>query len=62
MTGAVAVMASYKASTGPNPVLNLDAANYSAVPTNGSTIAGTGGFTITTSNIDHCTARLNEFL
>ena len=50
MTGAVAVMASYKASTGPNLVLNLDAADYSAVPTNGSAIAGTGGFTITTSN------------
>ena len=50
MTGAIAVMASYKASTGPNLVLNLDAANYSAVPTNGSTIAGTGGYTITTSN------------
>ena len=50
MTGAVAVMASYKASTGPNLVLNLDAANYSAVPTNGSTIAGTGAYTITTSN------------
>ena len=50
MTGAVAVMASYKASTGPNLVLNLDAANYSAVPTNGSAIAGTGGYTITTSN------------
>ena len=50
MTGVSALMASYKASTGPNLVLNLDAANYSAVPTNGSTIAGTGGFTITTSN------------
>ena len=50
MTGAVAVMASIKASTGPNLVLNLDAANYSAVPTNGSTISGTGGYTITTSN------------
>ena len=50
MTGAVAVMASIKASTGPNLVLNLDAANYSAVPTNASTIAGTGGYTITTSN------------
>jgi hypothetical protein len=50
MTGAVAVMASIKALTGPNLVLNLDAANYSAVPTNGSTIAGTGGYTIVTSN------------
>ena len=50
MTGVSALMASYKASTGPNLVLNLDAANYSAVPTNGSTIAGTGAYTITTSN------------
>ena len=50
MTGVSALMASYKASTGPNLVLNLDAADYSAVPTNGSTIAGTGAYTITTSN------------
>jgi hypothetical protein len=36
----------------PEPVLvlNLDAANYSAVPVNGTTIAGTGGYTITTLN------------
>ena len=34
----------------PDLVLNLDAANYSAVPTNGSTIAGTGSYTITTLN------------
>jgi hypothetical protein len=26
----------------PAPVLNLDAANYSAIPVNGTTIAGTG--------------------
>jgi hypothetical protein len=32
------------------PVLTLDAANYSAVPVNGTTIAGTGGYTITTLN------------
>jgi len=31
-------------------VLDLDAANYSAVPTNGTTIAGTGAYTVTTSN------------
>ena len=36
----------------PEPVLvlNLDAANYSAVPANGTTIAGTGNYTITTLN------------
>ena len=33
-----------------NLVLNLDAANYSAVPVNGSTIAGTGAFVITVLN------------
>jgi hypothetical protein len=37
-------------ASGPSLVLDLDAANYSAVPVNGSTIAGTGGFTITTLN------------
>jgi hypothetical protein len=31
-------------------VLNLDAKNYSAVPLNGSTIAGSGGYVITTRN------------
>jgi hypothetical protein len=31
-------------------VLNLDAANYSAVPVNGSTIAGSGGYPITVLN------------
>jgi len=34
-----------------NLVFDLDAANYSAVPTNGTTVAGTGAFTITTSNV-----------
>jgi len=36
----------------PEPVLvlNLDAANFSAVPVNGTTIDGTGGYTITTYN------------
>jgi hypothetical protein len=33
-----------------NLVFNLDAANYSAMPTNGSTIAGTGGYAITMTN------------
>jgi hypothetical protein len=33
-----------------NLVFNLDAANYSAMPTNGSTIDGTGGHTITMTN------------
>jgi hypothetical protein len=37
-------------STGPVPVLDLDAANYSAVPVNGSTIAGTGAYAITVQN------------
>jgi hypothetical protein len=31
-------------------VYNLDAANYSALPVNGSVVAGTGGHTITVSN------------
>jgi hypothetical protein len=33
----------------PNLVFDLDAANYSAVPTNGTTIAGTGAYAISTS-------------
>lgn len=32
------------------PVLNLDAANYSAVPTNASTVAGSGAYAITVQN------------
>jgi len=31
-------------------IMNLDAANYSAVPTNGTAIAGSGGYVITTRN------------
>ena len=31
-------------------VYDLDAANYSAVPVNGSTVAGTGGFAVTVAN------------
>ena len=36
----------------PEPVLvlSLDAANYSAIPVDGTTIVGTGGYTITTLN------------
>ena len=50
MTGISALMASYGGVAGPALVLDLDAANYSAVPTNGTTVAGTGAYTITTSN------------
>lgn len=38
------------ASSGPTLVYDLDAANYAAMPVTGSTIAGTGGFTITVAN------------
>jgi hypothetical protein len=31
-------------------VFDLDAANYSALPVNGSTVAGTGGYTLTVTN------------
>jgi hypothetical protein len=34
----------------PTLVYDLDAANYSAVPVNGSTVAGTGSYTITVAN------------
>jgi hypothetical protein len=34
----------------PTLVLNLDAANYSAMPVDGTTIAGAGAYTITTLN------------
>jgi len=34
----------------PSLVLNLDAANYSAMPVDGTTIAGTGSFVITSLN------------
>jgi hypothetical protein len=42
---AVAAVAS-----GPTLVYDLDATNYSAVPTTGSTVAGTGAYTITVAN------------
>ena len=38
------------AASGTQLVLDLDAANYAAVPVNGSTIAGTGGYTISVVN------------
>ena len=38
------------AASGPDLVYDLDAANYSAVPVNGSTVAGTGAFPITVAN------------
>jgi len=37
-------------ASGPTLVYDLDAANYSAVPTTGSTVAGTGAYTITVAN------------
>jgi hypothetical protein len=51
MSGVMMVNVGYKqAAAGPVAVLNLDAADYSAVPTNGSTIAGSGAFTINVVN------------
>jgi hypothetical protein len=38
------------APSGPTLVYDLDAANYAAVPTTGSTVAGTGGYTLTVAN------------
>ena len=37
-------------ASGPSLVLDLDAANYAALPVNGSTVAGTGAFAITVQN------------
>ena len=46
-----ATIGSWKSlSTTPVLVYDLDAADYSAVPVNGSTVAGTGAYTITVSN------------
>jgi hypothetical protein len=50
MTGVSAIMASLGRAKDPVLVLDLDAANYSAVPTNASTIVGAGAYTITTLN------------
>jgi hypothetical protein len=38
------------APAGPALVMDLDAANYAALPVNGSTVAGTGAFAITVQN------------
>ena len=40
------------APSGPELVYNLDAANYSALPVSGSTVAGTGGYTVSVVNPD----------
>jgi hypothetical protein len=46
-----ATIGSWKSlSTPPVLVYDLDAANYSAVPVNGSTVAGTGSYTVTVAN------------
>lgn len=53
MSGALSLslLGSYKTAVFvPSLVLDLDAANYSAVPVNGSTIAGTGAYPITVLN------------
>jgi len=50
MTGVTALMTSYGGSSLPTLVYDLDAANYSAVPTTGSTVAGAGAHTITVAN------------
>jgi hypothetical protein len=51
MSGAMMVsVGTFKSSAAPVLVYDLDAANYSAVPTTGSTIAGTGAYTITVAN------------
>jgi hypothetical protein len=50
MSGAIMSYMGTSVSSGPNPVLNLDAANYSAVPVNASTIAGSGAYTINVVN------------
>ena len=41
---------SHKLVSGPNLVLNLDAANYSALPVDASTVSGTGAYPITVQN------------
>jgi len=54
MTGILmSTLGNWKAAalaSGPTLVYDLDAANYAAVPANGSTVAGTGAFTITVAN------------
>jgi hypothetical protein len=54
MTGIMmSTLGNWKAAavaSGPALVYDLDAANYAAVPVTGSTVAGTGAFTITVAN------------
>jgi hypothetical protein len=52
ITPSITVTKTQTPSPTPLPVLvyDLDAANYSAMPTNGSTISGTGAYTITVTN------------
>jgi hypothetical protein len=45
-----AMVMNNRGGASPTLVLDLDAANYSAVPVNGSTIAGSGGYAITVLN------------
>ena len=47
----VAVPAAAQSPLSATLVFDLDAANYSAMPTNSSTIAGTGAYTITMTNV-----------
>ena len=49
MTGIMMYSMSHKLASGPALVYNLDAANYAAVPANGSTVLGTGNYTISAS-------------
>jgi hypothetical protein len=49
MSGSHGVLASY-GSKSVSLVMNLDAANYSAMPVNASTVAGTGAYAITVQN------------
>ena len=40
------------APSGPDLVYNLNAANYSALPVDGSVVSGSGGYTVTVANPD----------
>jgi hypothetical protein len=50
VSAVVSVAAASPVVVSATLVFDLDAANYSAVPTNGTVVAGTGAYTITTSN------------
>jgi hypothetical protein len=50
VSAVASVVATTPISVSATLVFDLDAANYSAVPTNGTTVAGTGAYAITTSN------------